>query len=306
MVQCIMLSGAARRPQHCYLLQLIAIACACVCVCVFMLYALNFDSICVCKERVSTQGLCGLGTVSIHYYYYLYVQVFGKLETSDKYERLEFQHANSKVHPPRQNYSPSGVFMSFEFYHVEERDRVKCISAMEGKLCHPVLHVSCHVIFRHSRGTNASVTSCSEVQMHVPSHVMFRHSRGTNVCVWLHHVQTLQRYKCICPVTPQSLSHNGFQHKAACGKVGDQTNGSCGHQKPVESHVPFASSSLLGLTLTHAASFNMEATSFQTVTSHWPLVIWKSVQLSKGCVTKQLYSSCDSGLIETFSPGIKK
>ena len=50
----------------------------------------------------------------------------------------------------------------------------------------------------------------------------------------------------------------------------------------------------------------MEATSFQTVTSRWPLVIRKSVQLSKGCVTKQLYSSCDSGLIETFSPGIKK
>lgn len=43
-----------------------------------------------------------------------------------------FQHSNSKVHPPRQTYSPGGVFMSFEFYHVEERDRVKCISAMEG------------------------------------------------------------------------------------------------------------------------------------------------------------------------------
>nr|KAG5710077.1 hypothetical protein BaRGS_030153 [Batillaria attramentaria] len=61
-----------------------------------------------------------------------YFEVYGKLETSDKYERLEFQHSNSKVHPPRQNYSPSGVFMSFEFYHVEERERVKCISAMEG------------------------------------------------------------------------------------------------------------------------------------------------------------------------------
>ncbi|XP_070207381.1 D-glucuronyl C5-epimerase-like [Littorina saxatilis] len=61
-----------------------------------------------------------------------YFEVFGKVETNDKYERLEFMHANSKVHPPRQSYSPSSVFMSFEFYHVEERDRVKCISAIEG------------------------------------------------------------------------------------------------------------------------------------------------------------------------------
>ena len=32
----------------------------------------------------------------------------------------------------RQNYSPTDVFMSFEFYHVEERGRVKCVSALEG------------------------------------------------------------------------------------------------------------------------------------------------------------------------------
>lgn len=61
-----------------------------------------------------------------------YFEVYGKMETSDKYQRLEFQHSNSKVHPPRQNYSPGSVFMSFEHYHVEERDRVKCISAIEG------------------------------------------------------------------------------------------------------------------------------------------------------------------------------
>ena len=185
--------------------------------------------------------------------------------------------------------------------HLQTLQRYKCIN---------------HIMFRHSRGiitTNACaqshhvqtllrykcmcpVTSCSdtpEVQMHVPSHIMFRHSRGTNACAQSCHAQIIQRYKCMFPVTSQSLSHNGFQHKAACGKVGDLTNGSCGHQKPVESHVPFASSSLLGLTQTLAASFNMEATSFKTVTSHWPLVIWKSVQLSKGCVTTQLHSSCD-------------
>lgn len=61
-----------------------------------------------------------------------YFEVFGRVDTTEKHERLEFQHTNSKVHPPRQNYSPSSVFMSFEFYHVEERERVKCISAMEG------------------------------------------------------------------------------------------------------------------------------------------------------------------------------
>ena len=33
----------------------------------------------------------------------------------------------------RQNYSPTGDFMSFEFYHVEEANRIKCVSAMEGR-----------------------------------------------------------------------------------------------------------------------------------------------------------------------------
>ena len=50
-------------------------ACASLCVCVrvsvcaFMLYALNFDNICICEERVSAWGLCGLGVLSIHDYY---------------------------------------------------------------------------------------------------------------------------------------------------------------------------------------------------------------------------------------------
>ncbi|XP_041378437.1 D-glucuronyl C5-epimerase B-like [Gigantopelta aegis] len=61
-----------------------------------------------------------------------YFEVYGKLETGDGYEHLAFSHVNSMVHPPRNTYSPSGIFMSFEFYHVEERDRVKCISGMEG------------------------------------------------------------------------------------------------------------------------------------------------------------------------------
>ncbi|ESO90470.1 hypothetical protein LOTGIDRAFT_123168 [Lottia gigantea] len=61
-----------------------------------------------------------------------YFEIYGKLSTEDGYERLEWEHSYSTVHRPREKYSPAGVFMSFEYYNVEERDRVRCISAMEG------------------------------------------------------------------------------------------------------------------------------------------------------------------------------
>ena len=62
-----------------------------------------------------------------------YFEVYGKVVQYDGYDRFEFQHSYSKVYTQREPYHPDGVFMSFEGYNVEVRDRVKCISGVEGK-----------------------------------------------------------------------------------------------------------------------------------------------------------------------------
>nr|XP_061830886.1 D-glucuronyl C5-epimerase B-like [Nerophis lumbriciformis] len=61
-----------------------------------------------------------------------YFEVYGKVVQYDGYDRFEFQHSYSKVYAQREPYHPNGVFMSFEGYNVEVRDRVKCISGVEG------------------------------------------------------------------------------------------------------------------------------------------------------------------------------
>lgn len=61
-----------------------------------------------------------------------YFEVYGKTVQYDGYDRFEFSHSYSKVYAQREPYHPSGVFMSFEGYNVEVRDRVKCISGVEG------------------------------------------------------------------------------------------------------------------------------------------------------------------------------
>ncbi|NWZ86627.1 GLCE epimerase, partial [Poecile atricapillus] len=61
-----------------------------------------------------------------------YFQVYGRITGSDGNERFEFSHSYSKVYAQRAPYRPDGVFMSFEGYNVELRDRVKCISGAEG------------------------------------------------------------------------------------------------------------------------------------------------------------------------------
>ncbi|XP_036399027.1 D-glucuronyl C5-epimerase B-like [Megalops cyprinoides] len=61
-----------------------------------------------------------------------YFEVYGKLVQYDGYDRFEFSHSYSKVYAQREHYHPDGVFMSFEGYNVEVRDRVKCISGVEG------------------------------------------------------------------------------------------------------------------------------------------------------------------------------
>ncbi|XP_069110773.1 D-glucuronyl C5-epimerase-like [Argopecten irradians] len=61
-----------------------------------------------------------------------YFEVYGSINSYDGYDRFELQHSYSQIHPPQDSYSPDGVFMSFEFYNVEDRRRVKCISGIEG------------------------------------------------------------------------------------------------------------------------------------------------------------------------------
>ncbi|NWU31267.1 GLCE epimerase, partial [Dyaphorophyia castanea] len=61
-----------------------------------------------------------------------YFQVYGRIAQADGSERFEFSHSYSKVYAQRAPYQPDGVFMSFEGYNVEVRDRVKCISGVEG------------------------------------------------------------------------------------------------------------------------------------------------------------------------------
>lgn len=62
-----------------------------------------------------------------------YFEVYGKVAQYDGYDRFEFSHSYSKVYTQRAPYHPDGVFMSFEGYNVEVRDRVKCISGVEGQ-----------------------------------------------------------------------------------------------------------------------------------------------------------------------------
>jgi len=62
--------------------------------------------------------------------------VYGKLSPSEAGgvlpPHLDFHHSYSHVYELSEKYSPEGVFSSFEHYNVEVRDRVKCISGVEG------------------------------------------------------------------------------------------------------------------------------------------------------------------------------
>ncbi|KAI8482167.1 hypothetical protein Bbelb_400550, partial [Branchiostoma belcheri] len=61
-----------------------------------------------------------------------YFEVNGHIAEYDGYDRFEWQHSYSRIYQPRGPYSPEGIFMSFENYNVEIRDRVKAISGVEG------------------------------------------------------------------------------------------------------------------------------------------------------------------------------
>ncbi|KAK9889830.1 hypothetical protein WA026_007197 [Henosepilachna vigintioctopunctata] len=62
-----------------------------------------------------------------------YFEIYGKLVNLDGVERFEWSHNSyNKIYYPKGRYDPRGVFMYFENYNVEMRDRVKYVSAIEG------------------------------------------------------------------------------------------------------------------------------------------------------------------------------
>lgn len=58
-----------------------------------------------------------------------YFEVYGSLNSLDGVTHFDFNHSFGKVNLPRSIYDSKGIFMYFENYNVEVRDRVKCISA---------------------------------------------------------------------------------------------------------------------------------------------------------------------------------
>ncbi|XP_041770824.1 D-glucuronyl C5-epimerase B isoform X1 [Anopheles merus] len=61
-----------------------------------------------------------------------YFDVYGSLNVVDGSRRFDWTHSYGKVNYPKGAYDPRGIFMYFENYNVEMRDRVKCISAIDG------------------------------------------------------------------------------------------------------------------------------------------------------------------------------
>uniref|UniRef100_A0A3B1JJG0 heparosan-N-sulfate-glucuronate 5-epimerase n=1 Tax=Astyanax mexicanus TaxID=7994 RepID=A0A3B1JJG0_ASTMX len=88
---------------------------------------------CLINDDVTIKGRRESGEVYLPFSWMeKYFEVYGKVVQYDGYDRFEFSHSYSKVYAQREQYNPSGVFMSFEGYNVEVRDRVKCISGVEG------------------------------------------------------------------------------------------------------------------------------------------------------------------------------
>ncbi|XP_043083237.1 glucuronic acid epimerase a [Puntigrus tetrazona] len=88
---------------------------------------------CLINEDVVIKGRREGGEVYLPFSWVeRYFDVYGRLVQYDGTERFEFSHSYSRVYAQREPYHPDGVFMSFEGYNVEVRDRVKCISGVEG------------------------------------------------------------------------------------------------------------------------------------------------------------------------------
>ncbi|XP_077998489.1 D-glucuronyl C5-epimerase-like [Glandiceps talaboti] len=88
---------------------------------------------CIINNEYTIEGRREGGEVFVPFSFIeKYFEVYGKIAEYDGYERFEWQHSYSKVYYPKDGYKPDGVFMSFDHYNVELRDRVKCISGVEG------------------------------------------------------------------------------------------------------------------------------------------------------------------------------
>uniref|UniRef100_A0A2S2P5K8 heparosan-N-sulfate-glucuronate 5-epimerase n=1 Tax=Schizaphis graminum TaxID=13262 RepID=A0A2S2P5K8_SCHGA len=62
-----------------------------------------------------------------------YFEVYGKIiETDENKKKFLWSHSYSKIYHQNGKYDSRGVFTNFQNYKVEERDRVKCVSASEG------------------------------------------------------------------------------------------------------------------------------------------------------------------------------
>lgn len=61
-----------------------------------------------------------------------YFEVYGSLSSVDGMPHFDWNHSFGKVNLPRTIYDSKGIFMYFENYNVEVRDRVKCVSASAG------------------------------------------------------------------------------------------------------------------------------------------------------------------------------
>ncbi|XP_051548515.1 D-glucuronyl C5-epimerase B-like [Myxocyprinus asiaticus] len=88
---------------------------------------------CLINEDVIIKGRREGGEVYLPFSWVeRYFDVYGRLVQYEGVEHFEFSHSYSRVYTQREPYHPDGVFMSFEGYNVEVRDRVKCISGVEG------------------------------------------------------------------------------------------------------------------------------------------------------------------------------
>lgn len=95
-----------------------------------------------------------------------YFEVYGKVVKHGGIDRFNWQHSYSKVYFPKQKYNPNHVFLWFENYNVEVRDRVKCVSGIEGLytfihlLLHYLLYKMC-IIFLSQVKQKITLTKCS-------------------------------------------------------------------------------------------------------------------------------------------------
>uniref|UniRef100_A0A2C9M0S6 heparosan-N-sulfate-glucuronate 5-epimerase n=1 Tax=Biomphalaria glabrata TaxID=6526 RepID=A0A2C9M0S6_BIOGL len=58
--------------------------------------------------------------------------VYGTVRVKDNVKYYEFQYSYGKVFPPQPTYHPGGVFLNFEKYYVEAREKIKCVTAVDG------------------------------------------------------------------------------------------------------------------------------------------------------------------------------